>query len=65
MGRATSEGNETKSNMKHPSDMPTPRFELVVVEWSVVQRATNNTTEAPPISGDVNMCVYVCARASV
>jgi len=23
MGRATSEGNEAKSKMKHPSDMPT------------------------------------------
>ena len=28
MGRATSKGNEAKSEMKHPSDMPTPRFEL-------------------------------------
>ena len=27
MGRATSKGNEAKSKMKHPSDMPTPRFE--------------------------------------
>ena len=27
MGRATSEGNEAKSKMKRPSDMPTPRFE--------------------------------------
>jgi len=24
--RATSKGNEAKSEMKHPSDMPTPRF---------------------------------------
>ena len=28
MGRATSKGNEAKSEMKHPSDMTTPRFEL-------------------------------------
>ena len=27
MGRATSNGNEAKSTMKHPSDMLTPRFE--------------------------------------
>jgi len=27
MGRATSKGNETKSKMKHPSDMPMPKFE--------------------------------------
>ena len=26
MGRATSKGNEAKSKMKRPSDMPTPRF---------------------------------------
>ena len=28
MGRTTSKGNEGKSKMKHPSDRPTPRFEL-------------------------------------
>ena len=28
MGRATSNGNEAKSKMKHPSDMPKPRFKL-------------------------------------
>ncbi|KAK2150358.1 hypothetical protein LSH36_409g02056 [Paralvinella palmiformis] len=28
MCRATSKGNEAKSKMKHPSDMPKPRFEL-------------------------------------
>jgi len=28
IGRATSKGNEEKSKMKHPSDKPTPRFEL-------------------------------------
>jgi len=28
MGRATSKGNEAKSKMEHPSDVPTPRFEL-------------------------------------
>jgi len=28
MGRSTSECNEAKSKMKHPSDLPTPRFEL-------------------------------------
>ena len=28
MGRATSKGNEAKTKIKHPSDMPTPRFEL-------------------------------------
>ena len=28
MGRASSKVNEAKSKMKHPSDMPTPRFEL-------------------------------------
>jgi len=27
MGQATSKGNEVKSEMKQPSDMPTPRFE--------------------------------------
>ena len=27
MGRATSKGNEAKSEMKQPSDMPTMRFE--------------------------------------
>ena len=27
-GRASSMGNEAKSKMKHPSDMPSPRFEL-------------------------------------
>ena len=27
MGRATSNGNEAKSKMKQPSDIPTPRFE--------------------------------------
>ena len=27
MGRATSKGNEAKSKVKHPSGMPTPRFE--------------------------------------
>jgi len=27
MGRATSKGNEAKSKMKQPSDMPMPRFE--------------------------------------
>ena len=27
MGRATSKGNEAKSNTKQPLDMPTPRFE--------------------------------------
>ena len=31
MGRATSNGNEAKSKMKHPSDMSTPRFEIPVV----------------------------------
>ena len=30
MGRATSEVNEAKLKMKHPSDMTTPRFEF---EW--------------------------------
>ena len=30
MGRVISKGNEAKSKMKHPSDMPTPRFEQ---EW--------------------------------
>ena len=29
----TSKGNETMSKMKHPSDMPTPRFEL---RWYVL-----------------------------
>ena len=29
MSRATSKDNEAKSKMKHPSDMPTPRFELM------------------------------------
>ena len=28
MGRVISKGNEAKSKMKHPSDMPTPRFNL-------------------------------------
>ena len=27
MGRATFKGDEVKSKMKQPSDMPTPRFE--------------------------------------
>ena len=27
MDWATSKGNEAKSNMKQPSDIPTPRFE--------------------------------------
>ena len=40
MGRATSIGNEAKSKMKHPSDIPTPRFDLRWY-WSLVQRATN------------------------
>jgi len=31
MGRATSEGNEAKSKMKHPSDMLTPIFGTQVV----------------------------------
>ena len=31
MGQATSKGNETKSKMKQPSDMPTPRFKKTVV----------------------------------
>ena len=26
---AISKGNQAKSKMKHPSDMPTPRFELM------------------------------------
>ena len=26
MGRATSKGNEVKSEMKQPGDIPTPRF---------------------------------------
>ena len=26
-GRATSKGNEAKSKMKQPSDIPTPRFD--------------------------------------
>jgi len=29
MGSDTSNSNESKSKMKHPSDMPTPRFEHV------------------------------------
>jgi len=28
MGRGTSNGNEVKREMKHRSDMPTPRFEI-------------------------------------
>jgi len=28
IGQATSKGNEAKSKMKQPSDMPMPRFEL-------------------------------------
>ena len=28
MGQATSKGNEAKSKMKHPSDMPTLRIEF-------------------------------------
>jgi len=28
VGRATSKCDKAKSKMKHPSDMPTPRFEL-------------------------------------
>jgi len=31
MSRVASKSNEEKSKMKHPSDMPTPRFEL---SWS-------------------------------
>ena len=39
MGRATSKGVEAKSKTKHPSDIPTPRFEH---GWyrSVIRRAT-------------------------
>jgi len=31
MGRATSKGNEAKSKMKHPSDIPTPRYIFVYI----------------------------------
>ena len=36
---------EAKSMMKHPSDMPTPRFELPA--GTVIQRATSWTKEFP------------------
>ena len=41
MDRATSKGKEAKSKMKHPSDVPTPRFELRWYSdlWSVQSRA--------------------------
>ena len=35
---SNSKGNEVKSKMKHPSDMPTPRLEL---KWLVIQHATS------------------------
>ena len=44
MVRPTFKGNEVKWNMKHPSDMPTVRFELRWW-WSVIQRATSLTKE--------------------
>jgi len=45
MGRATSKGNEAKSKMKHPSDMPTPiRTQTVVIcdptYWQLGHRGT-------------------------
>jgi len=39
MGQVTYKDIEAKSKMKHPSDMPTLRFELRWL-WSVLQRAT-------------------------
>ena len=46
MSRATSEGNEAKWKIKHPSDRPRARFELRLLR-SVANCATKWTTESP------------------
>ena len=48
MGQVTSKGNEAKSKMKLPTDMPTPRFELEW-EWYVVQHAQLDRGGTPKI----------------
>ena len=54
MDRATSEVNETKSKVKQPSDMPTPRFEHGWW-WLVVQHATARPRGRPilPVSNQI------------
>ena len=57
MGRATSKGNEAKSKMKHPSDMPLPRFEHGRY-WSVVQHATARPRRCPYIDTYIHTYIH-------
>ena len=55
MGWATSKGNEAKSMMKHPSDMPTPRFELMLYNKTVQHNTIlkqRDQTLWPPVLRD-------------
>ena len=57
MGQETFKGNEAKSKMKQPSDMPTPRFEHGW-QWYVVQHGSARPRRRPSIHSEITRQIY-------